>query len=72
MPYRTSFCSRLLIGVSLLASIGCASAQLIVDGIAARGDETAQARIRDRVAAITDRFPVPGLPQTLAAGGATV
>ena len=47
-------------------------AQLIVDGIAARGDETAQARIRDRVAAITDRFPVPGLPQTLAAGGATV
>lgn len=47
-------------------------AQLIVDGIAARGDETAQARIRDQVAAITDRFPVPGLPQTLAAGGATV
>lgn len=32
MPYRTSLCSRLLIGVSLLASIGCARAQLIVDG----------------------------------------
>ena len=37
-------------------------AQLIVDGIAARGDEAAQAAIRDRVATITDRFPVPGLP----------
>lgn len=47
-------------------------AQLIVDGIAARGNEAAQARIRDRVAAITDRFPVPGLPETLVAGHATV
>ena len=43
-------------------------AQLIVDGIAARGDANAQAAIRDRVAAITDRFPVPGLPETLPAG----
>jgi glycine hydroxymethyltransferase len=43
-------------------------AQLIVDGIAARGDATAQAAIRDRVRAITDRFPVPGLPETLIAG----
>jgi glycine hydroxymethyltransferase len=40
-------------------------ARLIVDGIAARGDATAQARVRDRVAAITSRFPVPGLPETL-------
>jgi glycine hydroxymethyltransferase len=40
---------------------------LIVDGIAARGDGDAQERIRQRVAAIVDRFPVPGLPQTLAA-----
>ena len=47
-------------------------AQLIVDGIAARGNEAAQAGIRDRVAAITDRFPVPGLPETLVAGHATV
>ena len=39
-------------------------AQLIVDGIAARGDAAAQAGIRQRVAAITDRFPVPGLPGT--------
>jgi len=43
-------------------------AQLIVDGIAARGDPTAQGAIRERVAAITDRFPVPGLPDTLVAG----
>jgi glycine hydroxymethyltransferase len=42
-------------------------AQLIVDGVAARGDAAAQAAIRDRVAAITDRFPVPGLPETLVA-----
>jgi glycine/serine hydroxymethyltransferase len=46
-------------------------AQLIVDGVAARGDEAAQAAIRDRVAQIVDRFPVPGLPQTLLAGQAT-
>jgi glycine hydroxymethyltransferase len=39
-------------------------AQLIVDGIAARGDESAQDGIRRRVGAITDRFPVPGLPAT--------
>ena len=41
-------------------------AQLIVDGIAARGDADAQEQIRGRVAAITDRFPVPGLPATRA------
>jgi glycine hydroxymethyltransferase len=46
-------------------------AQLIVDGIAARGDASAQAAIRGRVAAIVDRFPVPGLPATLVAGPAT-
>jgi glycine hydroxymethyltransferase len=46
-------------------------AQLIVDGIAARGNEEAQAAIRDRVALIVDRFPVPGLPETLVAGQAT-
>ncbi len=43
-------------------------AQLIVDGIASRGDANAQGAIRERVAAITDRFPVPGLPETLLAG----
>jgi len=46
-------------------------ARLIVDGIAARGDEAAQRGIRNRVAAIVDRFPVPGLPATLVAGSAT-
>jgi glycine hydroxymethyltransferase len=39
-------------------------ASLIIDGIAARGDPDAQAEVRGRVAAITDRFPVPGLPRT--------
>jgi len=46
-------------------------AQLIVDGIAARGEAAAQAAIRERVAQIVDRFPVPGLPETLVAGAAT-
>jgi glycine hydroxymethyltransferase len=46
-------------------------ARLIVDGIAARGDEAAQQAIRDGVAEIVDRFPVPGLPQTLLAGQTT-
>ncbi|MDQ2941209.1 MAG: serine hydroxymethyltransferase [Chloroflexota bacterium] len=41
-------------------------AALIVDGIAARGDADAQASIRERVASIADRFPVPGLPETRA------
>jgi len=39
-------------------------AGLIVDGIAARGDEAAQERVRAGVAEIVDRFPVPGLPGT--------
>ena len=39
-------------------------AALIVEGIGARGDSGAQAAVRERVSAITDRFPVPGLPST--------
>jgi glycine hydroxymethyltransferase len=39
-------------------------AGLIVDGIAARGDQAAQATVRAGVAEIVDRFPVPGLPWT--------
>jgi glycine hydroxymethyltransferase len=39
---------------------------LIIDGIAARDDPSAQELIRERVAAITSRFPVPGLPGTRA------
>ena len=45
---------------------------LIVDGIAARGDEAAQAAVRKRVAAIADRFPVPGLPWTRERSAAAV
>jgi glycine hydroxymethyltransferase len=36
-------------------------AELIVAGIEAREDDRRQAQIRERVAAIADRFPVPGL-----------
>jgi glycine/serine hydroxymethyltransferase len=39
-------------------------AGLIVEGIAARGDEAAQERVRAGVAETVDRFPVPGLPWT--------
>ncbi len=39
-------------------------AALIIDGIAARGDADAQESVRSRVATITSRFPVPGLPGT--------
>jgi len=45
-----------------------AIAGLIVDGIAARGDPAARERVRAGVAAIVDRFPVPGLPATLTSG----
>ena len=41
-------------------------AELIIAGIAARDDPAAQDEIRRRVSAITDRFPVPGLPATRA------
>jgi glycine/serine hydroxymethyltransferase len=39
-------------------------ATLIVEGIAARDDPDAQEAVRTRVAAIADRFPVPGVPGT--------
>jgi glycine hydroxymethyltransferase len=39
-------------------------ATLIVEGIAARDDPDAQEAVRGRVAAIADRFPVPGVPGT--------
>jgi len=45
-------------------------ARLIVDGVAARGDAAAQERVREGVAALTDRFPVPGLPATRQAASA--
>ncbi len=40
--------------------------ELIVAGIAARGDEAAQAEVRGRVVALAERFPVPGLAWTRA------
>ena len=43
-----------------MAEIG----ELIVAGIAARGDATAQAAVRERVTRLAERFPVPGLAWT--------
>jgi glycine hydroxymethyltransferase len=48
-------------GVSEMEQI----AELIVEGIRARGDAAAQASVRERATAIADRFPVPGLPRTV-------
>jgi glycine hydroxymethyltransferase len=45
-------------------------AELIVEGIRVRGDEAGQAALRERVTAIADRFPVPGLPWTVRAEAA--
>ncbi|RPH36428.1 MAG: serine hydroxymethyltransferase, partial [Chloroflexi bacterium] len=49
-------------GAGEMAEIG----ELIVAGIAARGDEAAQGRVRGRVVALAERFPVPGLAWTRA------
>ena len=48
-----------------------AIATLIVEAIAARDDPDAQEAIRARVAAVTSRFPVPGLPATRAVAETT-
>jgi glycine hydroxymethyltransferase len=47
-------------GPAEMAEIG----ELIVAGIAARGDAEAQADVRRRVVALAERFPVPGLAWT--------
>jgi glycine/serine hydroxymethyltransferase len=49
-------------GAVEMAEIG----RLIVAGIAARGDPAAQAAVRDRVVALAERYPVPGLAWTRA------
>ena len=70
-PEKPMVGSGIRVGTPAVTSRGMREAEmrdiaaLIIDGIAARGDSDAQAAIRRRVASITDRFPVPGLPGTL-------
>ncbi len=69
-PEKPMIGSGIRVGTPAVTSRGMREAEmreiatLIVEGIAARGDEHAQEEIRRRVATITDRFPVPGLPGT--------
>jgi len=71
-PEKPMIGSGIRVGTPAVTSRGMREAEmqdiasLIVDGIAARDDPAAQEEIRRRVAAITDRFPVPGLPGTRA------
>jgi glycine hydroxymethyltransferase len=77
-PEKPMIGSGIRVGTPAVTSRGMREAEmreigaLIVDGIAARDDETAQAEIRRRVATISDRFPVPGLPATRKAADAGV
>jgi glycine hydroxymethyltransferase len=77
-PEKPMIGSGIRVGTPAVTSRGMREAEmreigaLIVDGIAARDDEAAQAEIRRRVATISDRFPVPGLPATRTAADAGV
>ena len=72
-PEKPMVGSGIRVGTPAVTSRGMREAEmreiaaLIIAGIAARGDPGAQDEVRRRVAAITDRFPVPGLPGTRAA-----
>jgi glycine hydroxymethyltransferase len=69
-PEKPMIGSGIRVGTPAVTSRGMREAEmreiarLIVDGIAAREDPDAQQGVRNRVGAITDRFPVPGLPST--------
>ena len=77
-PEKPMIGSGIRVGTPAVTSRGMREAEmreiatLIVEGIAARGDEHAQDEIRRRVATITDRFPVPGLPGTRVAADVPV
>jgi glycine hydroxymethyltransferase len=71
-PEKPMIGSGIRVGTPAVTSRGMGEAEmkeiaaLIIDGIAARSDEDGQADVRRRVASITERFPVPGLPRTRA------